>query len=72
MGKLKVILAVLFVVICLALVVSAIYNTEGQHPINDEAVLLEDSMIVINWDASEETWEQAHAKWLELKQRRSK
>lgn len=65
--RLKVILATLFIMAIVILAISTICSTRGQHSINGEAVLIEGTMIAINWDASEETWEQAHAKWLELK-----
>ena len=65
--KLKIILGALFILACAALAVSAVYDTARTHAVGSDAVLIEGNCVVINWEASEETWDAAHAKWQALK-----
>lgn len=68
MGKLKRHLT-LWVVAAILVFGYIVYNasSEGIHPVGKDAVLIEGECITINWDASEETWQQAHAKWQALR-----
>jgi hypothetical protein len=67
MSKFKIILVTLFVMATVALTVSAICDTAGTHAIGEDACLIEGTCVVINWHASQDTWDAAHAKWLSLR-----
>ena len=40
---------------------------DGIHAVGDSVALIEGECVTINWDASEEEWQAAHAKWCELR-----
>jgi len=43
-------------------------SAQGQSRTEDgHACLIHGTCVVINWEATEETWEEAHDKWKELK-----
>jgi hypothetical protein len=55
------------VIITVALLISWAWRsaTGGNIPVGKDAVIITGECIVINYDASEDTWDKAKAAWLE-------